>query len=162
MRDIKGYEGLYAATEDGRIWSYRSKKFLKPGTDGKGYKLVILCKDKKRKTYRIHRLVAETFLPNPANLPQINHIDENKANNALSNLEWISLKDNINFGTRTERSAKARQKKIICVETGEIFNSLTEAAIKNNVNKSAICKACKGKLKTCAGYHWAYYYEDEE
>lgn len=90
MRDIPGYEGLYAATEDGRIWSYRRKKFLKPGKGKDGYLYVILCKDGKPKTYRIHRLVAETYLPNPLNLPQVNHLDEDKTNNALPNLEWIS------------------------------------------------------------------------
>lgn len=83
MRDIKDYEGLYGITSCGRVWSYRSKKFLKPANDGSGYLKVALCKDKKRKWYYIHRLVAEAYIPNPENKLYINHIDENKANNSL-------------------------------------------------------------------------------
>lgn len=83
----------------------------------------------------IHRLVAETYLPNPLNLPQVNHIDENKANNALPNLEFCDAAYNSNY---------SNAKKVICVETGEVFNSITEAAIKNNVSKGNICNALKG------------------
>ena len=153
MRDIPGYEGLYAATQDGRIWSYRSKKFLKPSDNGLGYLQVKLSKDGKTKTYKVHRLVAEAFIPNPLNLPQINHKDENRANNALLNLEWCDAAYNSNY---------SKAKKVICTENGEIFESIKEAAIKNNVSKSAICKACRGRLKTAAGYHWAYYYDQKE
>lgn len=69
MRDIPSYEGLYAATEDGRIWSYRSKKFLKPRLTKKGYYRVVLYKDGKGKDFYIHRLIAEAYLDNPENLP---------------------------------------------------------------------------------------------
>ena len=117
MRDIPGYENLYAATEDGRIWSYRAKRFLKPFDNGYGYLKASLYKDGKRKIYFLHRLIAETYLPNQDNLPQVNHKDEDKTNNALSNLEYCDAKYNINFGTRTERAAKALPRKVICVET---------------------------------------------
>lgn len=75
MRDIKGYEGLYAATSCGRIFSYRAKKFLKPRITKKGYCRVLLYKDGKGKDFYIHRLVAEAYLDNPENLPQVNHKD---------------------------------------------------------------------------------------
>lgn len=153
MRDTPGYEGLYAATSCGKVWSYRAKKFLKPFDDGHGYLCVNLFKDGKRKHYKIHRLVAETYLPNPNNLPQVNHIDENKSNNALLNLEWCTAAYNINY---------SKAKKVICLETNEIFDSITEAAKAVNISKSHITECCKGKLKSAAGYHWAYYYEDEE
>ena len=119
MRDIPGYEGLYAATEDGRIWSYRSKKFLKPRITNSGYCRVALYKDGKAKDFLVHRLVVEAYLPNPDNLPQVNHLDEDKTNNALLNLEWITAAENVNY---------SQARKVICVETDEIFDSMTLAA----------------------------------
>ena len=161
MRDIKDYEGLYAATSCGKIYSYRAKRFLKPIKNKKGYLYVNLCKDGVCKHYFVHRLVADAYLPNQDNLPQVNHKDEDKSNNALPNLEWISPKDNTNYGTGKERSAKSRQKKVICIETQQIFDSVTKAAKAVNVSPSHISECCRGKLKTSGGYHWAYY-EDEE
>ena len=96
MRDIPGYESLYAVTSCGKVWSYRRKKFLKPSDNGLGYLQVKLSKDGKTKTYKVHRLVAEAFISNPLNLPQINHKDENRANNALLNLEWCDAAYNSN------------------------------------------------------------------
>ena len=144
MKDIKGYEGLYAATSCGKIYSYRAKKFLKPRKDRGGYLLENLYKDSKMKTYTIHRLITETFLPNPDNLPEVNHIDEDKTNNALSNLQWISHKDNINYGTGKERAAKSCQKKVICIETQEVFDSIKDAAKAVDISPSSISSCCKG------------------
>ena len=154
MKDIPNYEGLYAATEDGRIYSYRSKRFLIPNKTQKGYLHTTLTKNGKAKTYKIHRLIAETYIPNPNGLPQVNHIDEDKTNNCINNLEWCDSKYNINFGTRNEKSAKARRKKIQCVETNEIFNSLTEAAKNKNINIGHISECIHGRRHTCGGYHW--------
>lgn len=83
MRDIPGYEELYAATSCGKIYSYKAKKFLKPGKTKDGYLFVILYKDGVHKCYRVHRLIAATYLPNPDNLPQVNHKDEDKSNNSV-------------------------------------------------------------------------------
>lgn len=83
MRDIPGYEGLYAATSCGKIYSYRAKKFLKPRITKKGYCRVLLYKDGKGKDFYIHRLVAEAYLDNPENLSQVNHKDEDKSNNSV-------------------------------------------------------------------------------
>lgn len=94
MKDIPGYEGLYAATSDGQIWSYKRKIFLRP-TMRKGYWAVSLRKDGKGKTYYIHRLVGLAFIPNPQNLETIDHIDGNKLNNDVSNLQWLSRTNNI-------------------------------------------------------------------
>ena len=94
MKDIPGYEGLYAATSDGQIWSYRRNIFLRP-TMRKGYLAVQLRKDGKGKSYYVHRLVGLAFIPNPQNLETIDHIDGNKLNNDVSNLQWLSRTNNI-------------------------------------------------------------------
>ena len=94
MKDVKNYEGLYAVTSCGRVWSYRRQKFLKPMTRGKGYLYVDLFKDGVHKQYYIHRLVAEAYIPNIENLPEVDHIDNNKSHNYLNNLQWITHKDN--------------------------------------------------------------------
>ena len=95
MKDIPTWEGKYACTTDGRIWSYKSNKFLKPAINKRGYAHVTLVADKKRYDYRVHRLVAMTYLDNPSNKEQVNHIDGDKLNNYLSNLEWVTAEENI-------------------------------------------------------------------
>ena len=106
MKDIENYEGLYAITPEGEVWSYKRKKFLVPYTCGDKYLIVALCKYGVRKQYYVHRLVAEAYIPNPENLPQINHRDENKTNNCLQNLEWCDAKYNNNYGTRNDKIKK--------------------------------------------------------
>ena len=110
MKDIVGYEGLYAITSCGKVWSYRAKKFMKLHTDRYGYQELILQKDGVRKHYKVHRLVAEAYIPNPDNKEQVNHKDEVKSHNWVNNLEWATCKENINYGTRTERMATTRKK----------------------------------------------------
>lgn len=112
MKDIKGYEGLYAITSCGKVWSYISNKFLKQKIDKDGYCTVNLYKDKKRKTKKIHRLVAEAYLENPNNLPEVNHKDEIKTNNSIQNLEWCSTKYNRQYGTRIQRATEKTRKKL--------------------------------------------------
>ena len=156
MKDIIGYEGLYQITSCGKVWSYKNKKFLKPRKIRDGYLQVGLCKDGKREFYYIHRLVAEAYLPNPDNLPQVNHKDENKENNALQNLEWCTQKYNMNYGSRTQKSAKNRSKPVYCEELNKTFDGASAAARELNLYQSNITQCCKGKLKTAGGYHWRY------
>lgn len=155
MRDIPGYEGLYAATEDGQIWSYRSNKFLKQNKGSNGYLKVNLSKDGVSHTYAAHKLIAITLIPNPDNLPEINHKDENKLNNAVSNLEWISRIDNLNYGTRNQRISR----RVYCVETGEQFRSIRAAALAINMTSAAISHALKTG-RCCKDYHWKYVEEE--
>lgn len=159
-KDIPGYEGIYQVNQFGQVRSLNynhtgQKKRLKPRKT-RGYLRVALCKNGKVKNYRIHRLVAEAFLPNPNNLPCINHIDENKENNCLSNLEWCSYEYNINYGTRNEKAGESQSKKIMCVETGEIFKGTREASRRTGIAQSNISQSCNGKRKTAGGYHWGF------
>ena len=153
MKDIKGYEGLYAVTSCGKIWSYKNEKFLKPGVYKKGYLYVNLWKDGGFKTKQIHRLVAEAYIPNPDNLPQVNHKDENKANNCLQNLEWCDCKYNNNYGTRNERHKKS------ILQFDLNGNFVKEWSCATDVGREAqtnICKCLKGKYKQAYGYIWKY------
>ena len=93
MKDIQGYEGLYAVTEDGRVWSHRSQKFLKFGRS-REYLQVCLHKDGKGKQLMVHRLVALAYIENPECKQTVNHIDGNHHNNDVSNLEWMTMQEN--------------------------------------------------------------------
>lgn len=155
LTDIAGYEGLYAITNCGKVWSYRKNTFLKSYL-ARGYFKVCLCKDGTHKQLLVHRLVAETFLPNPQNLPQINHKDENKKNNCVENLEWCSAKYNINYGNHNEMVGKKHRKKVYCVELDRVFESIRLAAKEFNLSDTNISKCCRGKYKTTGGFHWKY------
>lgn len=106
MKDVVGYEGQYAVTSCGKVWSYKSNKFLKPKTDKDGYYKVNLYNKGKQKTFFIHRLVAEAYISNLDNLPQVNHKSEIKTENFINNLEWCTAEYNTNYGTRNERAGK--------------------------------------------------------
>lgn len=152
MKDIFGYEGLYAITKDGKVWSYRSNKFLRPGKNSIGYYTVVLCKENKNKTHYLHRLVAQTYLDNPENLPQVNHKDENKSNNNVSNLEWCTQRYNNKYGSRTKRTMRS----IYCVELNKTYSGIRAAARELGVNPSNISNCLIGHSKTTGGYHWKY------
>ena len=104
---IKGYEGKYAVCRAGYVFSFKSWRFLKGNTDKDGYKYVSFYKNNKPKHYKVHRLVAEAFIPNPNNWPQVNHKNEVKNDNRVCNLEWCTAKYNRNYGTSTERQREA-------------------------------------------------------
>ena len=111
MKDIKGYEGLYAIDENGNVFGYKRKKFLKPLTDSSGYYQVVLCKNGLQKRYLVHRLVAETFLTTTESKAFVNHKDENKTNNSVENLEWCTHKYNCNYGARNKQISESSKGK---------------------------------------------------
>ena len=171
-KNIEGYEGLYQVSNLGRIKSL--ERLINHKTTGKalykekimkeiinyGYSHVILCKNGKQKYCKIHRLVAQAFIPNPEKLPQVNHKDENKSNNKADNLEWCSLKYNINYGTRTERVAKTKRKAVLqCDLKGNVikkWNSISEAEKKLNIRNENIVAVCRNRKKAAGGYIWKY------
>lgn len=137
---IEGYEGLYQVSTEGQVRSLgnnksRKTKILKQSTDSSGYKQIGLHKNGKCKTYLVHRLVAQTFIPNPNNLPQVNHKDEDKINNHVSNLEWCTQEYNNNYGTHNQRVIEANKEKngkpiLMFTLDGEFirrFNSVADA-----------------------------------
>ena len=178
-RDVVGYEGLYKVSNKGNVRSVARKdsigrkcggRMLKPLSHKVGYLQVQLHKNGKMKNKYIHRLVAEAFIPNLNNLPEVNHIDEIKDNNELSNLEWCTRQYNNNHGTRIERVSK--KVRAINVKTSEVhtFSSTREAGRKG-YSSGVVSKACRGVYKartgklvggdgrTYKGYKW--YYEEE-
>ena len=149
-------------------------RILKPHTDKEGYKGVVLCINQKRKTFRLHRLVAAAFIPNPDNKPCVDHIDGDRANNHADNLRWVTAKENCNNPITKSRLNKKiggymvgrlgglhqRAKQIamysICGDLIKTFLSVKDAQRETGLNDSNIVKCCKGIKKTCGGYIWAY------
>ena len=152
LRDIPGYEGLYAATKDGRIWSYKRKIFLKHSKNKKGYHLVCLCKDGVQKNFRVHRAIALAWIPNPLNLPQVGHDDDNVDNNDISNLYWTTNLENSLHNGKAQRICK----KVRCVENDQVFDSLTAAAKWLDLTPGALSHALRNPNQKSGGYHWEY------
>lgn len=154
MKDIKGYEDRYAITSCGRVWSYLTNKFLKPASNKYGYQTVVLRKDNMNHTYLVHRLVAQAYIDNPHNLPEINHKDENASHNWINNLEWISTEDNLRYGTHMEKVNGKKRKAIYCQELNKSFDGVRIAARELNLCPQSISDVCCGKQKTTGGYHF--------
>lgn len=110
-RPVVGYEELYEVSNTGKVRGLKSKKILRDADNGKGYKKVILYKNYSQKTKYLHRLVAEAYIQNIEGYSSVNHIDENKSNNNVTNLEWCDAKYNDNYGTRNERVIDTKIKK---------------------------------------------------
>ena len=158
--DIIGYENLYKVSTEGNIKSIRSNKILSLDTSQNGYKRVSLYKNKTIKHYLVHRLVAQAFIPNPDNLPCVNHKDEDKSNNCVSNLEWCTVAYNNNYGTRLERVAKFWSKPVLQLSLeGDLireWESAHEVARVLGYNQGNICSCCNNKLKTAYKFKWRY------
>ena len=165
-KDVVGYEGLYQVSNLGRIKSLErvksfgriyQEKIMSPGKNGTGYLYVVLYKDRKHKTFRLHRLILKTFNPvDGMEHLDANHIDENKENCRLDNLCWMSRKQNLNWGSHNERMAKTQSKAIYCVELDKVFQGIRPAARELGLDAQNLMRAVKHPTRTVGGYHWRY------
>ena len=154
IKPIPGYD-KYFVSNLGIVYSDKRKerKALKPYYNTKGY----ACVDLGSTTHRVHRLVAITFIPNPNNEPQVNHKDENKANNRVDNLEWCSNEYNHNYGTRNQRVADKEKKPMLMlsIETGEVVKRYeTERLAEKDGHYHTQINKVLGKKLDYHGYHW--------
>jgi hypothetical protein len=171
-KDIKGYEGLYQVSNYGRVKSlerivdhkktgkvFHKERILKQNTCY-GYKTVILCKNSKTKSERVHRLVAQAFIPNPNNMPQINHKNQIRNDNYYKNLEWCDSKYNNNYGNRSEKIAEQTRKRVEQYDLNgnyiKTWNSLTSVEKELKIHIENIIKVCKGLRNKTGGYIWKY------
>lgn len=156
-KDCKGYEGLYQVSNIGRVWNVKEQRYLKGGLKQNGYcRVTLRCRNGKQKTENIHRLVALAFLPNPDNLPCVNHKDENKQNNHIDNLEWCSYAYNNSYGTRTARAAETKKYKITVYDKEDnvvgYYDGSVAAAQALGVSKTTISNWANGRTKSKDGY----------
>ena len=174
-KDIEGYENLYQVSNLGNV---RSLNFRNIGRiqnltlkirKRDGYVCVNLYGVNGCKTFPVHRLVAKAFISNPNKLPQVNHKDENKANNNADNLEWCTQKYNIQYSTNLHPKRKSYSRKPhrwtqrirqIDIESGEIIREYSCAQevgkARNNPNTTDVIRCCIGKQKTAYGYKWEF------
>ena len=195
-RDIPGYEGLYAVSDKGTVKSLaREVKTSKRGkcfvrrvnekilkhADQHGYKRVVLSKETHKKGYAVHVLVAKTFIPNPENKPQVNHINGVRGDNRVENLEWVTQSENqlhsfrvlgrkpTGLGTTMSQELRAKLephwlaaryerpcRKVICLETGVEYFSIAEASRQTGIAKPHISRVLAGGRRSCGGYTWRY------
>lgn len=171
-KDIRNYENLYQISNLGNVKSiarkgaFRKDKVLKCSYNKKGYMYVCLCKNCRRKAYRVHRLVAQAFIPNPENKPQVNHINGNKKDNSVCNLEWTTNKENSvhahknNLVHNPIGKENALSKKVLQFDKeNNLMNEwigMREASRELNIAFSSIWMCCQGRIKTAGGYIWRY------
>lgn len=158
-------EGLYGIFNDGGVYSHRSRKFLKPSTNGSGYKCVILNYKGFKKSMTVHKLVALHFLENLDNLPEINHIDEDKTNNRADNLEWCSRKYNMNYSNIYSKLSNKFSKPVLQFTlegdfVKEFKNALEPQRL--GIASSSIYNCLSGNYKKHRGFIWKYKNDDND
>lgn len=166
---IEGFH--YSVSTDGRIRNDETDAIKAPTIRKDGYYKVDLYDNGQRSSKRISRLVAEAFIPNPDHKPQVNHIDGNKLNNDISNLEWVNNSENMLHAFRTglakphpsygmlgkkNPNGGSKGNPIICVETGVRYKSAADAERQTGIPDSCICDCLKGHCDHAHGLHFTY------
>lgn len=157
---IQGYELQYLVSDKGRIKNRKTDKLLKISTSKEGYARITLSKNGNKKTFAVHRLVAMCFLPNQDGLPEVNHKNEKRLDNRVSNLEWCDRAYNVNFGNRTKRQKAKVSKPVIQMSKDGTriarFPSTVQAGEETGLNHHRIADCCRGERKSTGGYRWSY------
>lgn len=157
---IKNFENLYGIDTQGNIFGFKRKKIVKQKTNMFGYSTIKLCKENKLYYFMVHRLVAQTFIPNPNNLPQVNHKDGNKQNNNVNNLEWCTRSYNMKHAYKTGLE-KPKGKKVYQWDNNhnliKIYNSIRDANISMGLSKnSKVIKTRCDNQKDYKGFLWSF------
>lgn len=159
-KPVVGYEGLYEISNKGRLWSMprngTSGGLIKGAYDKDGYLKYSLSKSGKQSNFFAHRLVAESFVPNPENKPHVNHLDEDTTNNNSENLQWCTPKENNNHGNHNLKVSMSKSKPIICMETGECYYGISECARRTGLHNGNISKVLRGVRKHTGGFSFKY------
>ena len=181
-KPIKGFEGSYEVSTLGNVRSVdrvivypnggkrlRKGRELSQATNARGYKCVVLCTQKTRKDYTVHRLVAQTHIPNPQNLPCVNHKDEITTNNNVNNLEWCTYKYNNNYGQHARKIAVHFEKPILQFDLSGNFiaryRSTWDAERRTGIKQGSICNVAnfaigmsktKRRYLSAGGYIWRW------
>ena len=154
---IEGFDN-YEVSNLGKVRNIKSGRVLKPRLDKDGYLTHCLYGHDKRKFLFLHRIIATAFIDNPEGKPCVNHIDENKLNNDLSNLEWCSVRENLIHGTRTKRAAEKHFKKVIQLDLNDnilnVFESIKQAERETGALARHISACCNGRIKSSGGFKW--------
>lgn len=155
---IEETNGTYSVSNKGNVVNNKTGRYIKPAAYVNGYFAAPLTVNGKQKKFRVHRLVAKYFVPNPMNYPQVNHKDENKGNNQADNLEWCTAQYNVNYGTKIQRTIEKLSIKVnqysLDGKLVKQYPSISEAAREIGRDESSVRGACNGKRLTCAGYKW--------
>lgn len=168
-RIVPNTNGALEVSNEGRLRSnLRDGRILKPSMDQKGYLRLRMTIDRKKYSFKVHRLVAQAFIPNPEDKPQVNHIDGNKQNNRADNLEWITNKENVHHAIKngmwesvfkgTARENESRKKPIIAtnIETGECIEYSSISDAQRGIGSRHISDVLKGKRRQAKGFTFAY------
>ena len=156
-KKIDGWD--YSVSDTGDVRNDATGKILKPIDAGNGYFRVCLYKEKRGTLMLLHRLVAKNFIPNPEGKPEVNHIDGNPGNNAVSNLEWSTKGENCRHRSRVlghqVRCWEGNCKPVVCVETHAVYNSIEEAARAVGSHRPNVARAIRRNIRA-GGFHWRW------